>query len=342
MTSLQIALLVAFVGFAGCSPEVPKLIPRPDRSLEKIDGDTSGGLEVFEPSVDILFVVDNSGSMSFHQANLIKNIDKFVGAFTKRTNINYHIGVITSSMGYRSRSAECCGKLNGIPAYVDRTTTDGITVLSRNLRAGTDGSTTEMFFDPVVAALSSPMIDNDNAGFLRKEAHLAIVFITDAEDQSSDHNLKETYDFLVNLKGNKAKVLSYGVIVPSSVDNCPRDQGDAPVKIEEFLNLMPNAGHNEYSLCDPEFGTHVAQIANDLVRYVGNLIFLSRPPVLQSIHVKFGTQEILRDVKRGWSFDSAQNAIVFGDDVVWTEQATGTKVKVYYEAVPTSPNEQKP
>ena len=102
---------------------------------------------------------------------------------------------------------------------------------------------------------------------------------------------------------------------------------------------MPNAGKNIFSLCDPDFGDRVAEIADDLVRFVGNTIYLKRPPIVESIRVHFGTQEIFSHPREGWMFDFAKNAIVLGDEIVWTQQPLGTKVRVDYEAA-TFPDPQ--
>ena len=45
---------------------------------------SDNGVEVFDPSVDILFVIDNSGSMQPHQANLSNNVNRFIQSFVKK------------------------------------------------------------------------------------------------------------------------------------------------------------------------------------------------------------------------------------------------------------------
>lgn len=314
---------------AGCSPSVPQREVQPDVTREQVSDE---GQEVFDPSVDILFVVDDSGSMGVHQQNLTANVGRFISAFTSRAAIDYHIGVVTTSMGGQG-SIGCCGRLVGSPAYVQKSTPNIVRALSRNLRVGTNGSTTEESFSPVLAALTPPLVNGVNAGFYRQSAHLAIVFLTDAEDQSSI-DTDDFYDRLVALKGRPEKIISYGVIVPSNVYDCDRDERDVfPDRIESFLGKVANAGHNEFSLCDPTFGDRVAEIADSLVRYIGNVVYLKRAPVINSIHVRFGTQIIPQDAQTGWAFDATRTAVVFGDDVVWSTQAPGTKVQITYEAV---------
>lgn len=45
------------------------------------------------PMVDILFVIDDSGSMRGHQESLVQNIDRFVEGLGQKNLIDFHIGV---------------------------------------------------------------------------------------------------------------------------------------------------------------------------------------------------------------------------------------------------------
>ncbi|MGC8928864.1 MAG: vWA domain-containing protein, partial [Myxococcota bacterium] len=48
---------------------------------------------------DILFLVDNSGSMAQEQENLAKNLDKFINGIISAQN-DFHIAVITTDVDY--------------------------------------------------------------------------------------------------------------------------------------------------------------------------------------------------------------------------------------------------
>lgn len=314
------------MGVVGCSPSTPKLIPRPEVVNDKVSTDSDS--VVFNPRVDILFVVDNSGSMGQHQTNLSRNMDLFIKSFSTSIQIDYNVGVVTTDMSERAES----GRLQGVVRIVNRSTPGALGEMSKNLKVGTTGDWIERSFDPVFAALTPPLVDGYNMGFLRRDAHLAVIFITDAEDQSSQHDANSLYTFLTALKGNKDRVLSYGVIVPSNVNNCERDEFKGPARIEQFLALTVNAGKNTMNLCDPDFGTKLADLSKDIAKYVGGVIYLNRAPVLSTLKVVYGTQEIPQGYKTGWVFDAARNAIILGEDIVWSQQPEGTKVQVYFEA----------
>src|SRR5690349_494813 len=93
----KMALLMSFLVLGGlsCSPKNPKAHIIPDNTEEKVVQDNT---QVFDPKVDILFVVDNSGSMGTHQQNLSANVSKFTQAFIKGSILDYNIGIVTTDM----------------------------------------------------------------------------------------------------------------------------------------------------------------------------------------------------------------------------------------------------
>ena len=195
---------------------------------------------------------------------------------------------------------------------------------------GTRGSAEERPLDAADLAFSTANLNGWNAGFHRPGSTLIVVFITDAEDQSQIE-AKELMEKLVVLqRGDHRKVLLYGAIVPSSVTGgCSRDHG-YPVKLELFLSLSDTAPNNVMSLCDPDFGSRLAEFAVDIVEKASSVMYLSRPPDVNSIRVLFGNMELPRDPYIGWSFDPRLNAISLGKNVDWLSQPAGSEVKVYY------------
>jgi hypothetical protein len=325
MTRTGIAGLV-LASSLSCSPAAPKAYQAP--VFEKV----TDSKVVVDPRVDILFVVDNSGSMDSHQQDLADNVAKFTTEFTNTSFIDYNIGVITTDNDstYSSR-AVCCGRLAGTPRFVTKNTPNVNNVLANTFKVGTDGSTTEKVFDPVQSALTDPNLSNWNAGFYRPTATLALVFITDAEDQSNNMDEDSFYNFLVNLKGgDTSKILGYGAIVPTGVSGCARDSSETPLHIESFLKKLVNNRDNVMSLCDPNFGSRLAALAKDIVKNVST-IRLSRVPYVPSIRVKWGNLEIPSDANNGWAFDASQNAIVFGPGIDWTAQPSGTPLTVDFD-----------
>jgi hypothetical protein len=217
---------------------------------------------VTSKKVDILFVVDNSGSMAIHQKNLADNISVLIAEFEKVADLDYQIGVITSDCDF----SNTCGKFQGSTKVI---TPSSVSLLSASLLVGTNGSGYEKFFDPVVAALSEPNLSTDNVGFLRTDARLALVFITDAEDQSAKASPQDTVLFLTNLKGSLDNISVYGAYVSPSTDPkiCMPQTTQPAQRMEEFFSLT-NA--KTFSLCDANFGKRLSEMGQDIVTNVNH------------------------------------------------------------------------
>ena len=317
---LSMTLLI-LVGTSSCSEESPKKVPMQFAKKEIIK-DASDTKVTFNRAVDILFVVDNSGSMESHQTNLAKNVKLFTQAILANQLLDYHIGVVTTDMDESSES----GKLYGSLKYITRTTPNGAAILEASLQPGTGGSSEEQEFAPVVAALTPPLATGFNKGFYRPDAYLAVIMITDEEEQSYISS-KDFYKFLLGLKsGDATKVITYGVYLPTGDPKC--EYGEQ-TKLEEFFKL---ASSKTFGLCDVDFGMKLADLGADLVHRVGTVFYLTRPAQSDTIKVVFGSQVVPNDPKLGWIYDPSRNALIFGDDIDLKPEPPGTQVEVTFTA----------
>ena len=156
--------------------------------------------------VDLLFVIDNSGSMADEQINLVNSFPSFIADIqTTLADANgYHVGVITSDLyvynpsclqegamvtqtGGVDSSNSVCGPYAEGHSYM--TEADNLdTTFSCAAQVGTGGDGNERPMTTMVAALSGTMNGQGgcNEGFLRDDALLVVVIITDEED---DHEV---------------------------------------------------------------------------------------------------------------------------------------------------------
>lgn len=330
-------LIVAFsaavlgAGLLSCSGTDLKLEP-PRPKVEKVAGEKAELTSIY-PAVDILFIIDDSGSMGYHQNTLATNMAAFTSQIVGTSLIDYHIGVTTTSVTSKYSPGGADGGLMGEPNFVTPTTPNALKILQSNVMVGTNGNYTERMLLPTILALSEPNLSDRNLGFYRPKAHLAIVYITDAEDQSDKDDAtvvtpKETYQFIKNLKKGREDMFSvYAAYVPSSDTNCSRDENTLPTRLEEFLNL---AHAQSFSLCDPDYGQKLSNLGSDLFHRVISTVYLKGEPVLGSIKVKYGTQDIPEDTNKGWYYDPVSVALHFGPQVDWGVQPPGTAIDVEF------------
>jgi hypothetical protein len=171
---------------------------------------------------DILFVVDDSGSMKVHQENLARNFASFVTALDGAAVKNdFQIGITTTSIDrnfgtgatatlattFLASTSECAAGypnagapypagallamdaaghqvLSGPGRILPATSPSLVTDFQRNVKVGFCGSSKEQGLRAARLALSEPLLSGANAGLVRRGSRLAVVIVSDANDCS--------------------------------------------------------------------------------------------------------------------------------------------------------------
>lgn len=215
------------------------------------------------PKVDVLWVIDNSGSMSWVQTNLANNVNSFL-SFAMAQQIDFQLGVTTTGVDAGSSTGNCYpatvggvggnerGRLYPVVGTTDRILTPGSPNLEEQWRINSNVGTchgTEKGLEAAYMALSTPLVDstddprttqpNDgNLGFLRKDAHLSIIFVSDEEDQSPQTTTFYS-NFFKSIKGfRNSHLYSAHAITGDPVTGCPQafDPGDRYYAVVEESN----------------------------------------------------------------------------------------------------------
>jgi hypothetical protein len=259
--------------------------------------------------LDVLFVVDDSGSMQEHQQNLIKNIPELAKAALKN-GVHVHAGVTTTSQDCSNYGKVCNGKFNG--SMVDSKSPDFLTKLATNLDVGTNGNPEETPFDMAIAAMTEPVAKVDHPDFYRPRAHFALIFLTDADDQSRIYTPESFAAFFQGLKNESNKVT-----VASIQNTSERGCSSEPYgpKLTTAVNLMKGKIQN---ICSADYGTQLGEIGSDIVRKVTREIPLTIAPDVASLTVTFGSAILEKgDLHHGWIYNSVTNTVVLGDMIDW-------------------------
>jgi hypothetical protein len=156
------------------------------------------------PDIDLLFVIDDSGSMADQQQSLIASFPGFAAAIQSRLGSaqSYHIGVVTTEdyqpnpVGCRTigdlitqtggpeSSARACGPYYGGTTWIGNQEPNLADKFACAGKVGAGGNSDERVARALMNALHPAKSDPGacNAGFSRKNAMLVVVIITDEDD----------------------------------------------------------------------------------------------------------------------------------------------------------------
>ncbi|MDC0707744.1 VWA domain-containing protein [Stigmatella sp. ncwal1] len=198
----RIVLLSALLGWgAACDSPV-------DRPGSGVPGKCQAEAPVIPPQkTDILFVIDNSGSMKEEQEAIATELPAFLEQLRQGGGVaqDFRVGVITTSVYVRTVGAvdfypEESGHLRPVPTpggepsaekYIEGADPELLEKFRRLVVQGIRGSGQETPFEAVRLAVADPGVagvpleQGGNKGFLRDGARLLVVVVTDEEDCSS-------------------------------------------------------------------------------------------------------------------------------------------------------------
>ena len=205
MHNPTILALALFLTACGVSDDDGQLRPNDGGGGTDARATGDGGVPGTEAceKMDILFVIDNSGSMDEEQANLIANFSGFatliesymtssnrtldyrIAITTAGRDVSYQISVLgntfpLSESGDNGEFRTGCGVDR---AWLERTDGNLVSAFECRANVGTGGPGAEMPFLGLEWSLSAEAAST-NAGFVREDALLAVVMITDQDDCS--------------------------------------------------------------------------------------------------------------------------------------------------------------
>lgn len=301
------ALAILWIGLAACGPA--------GRADDFGDDDGSGsnmgsGSNTGTPGectkMDIVFVVDDSGSMSEEQSNLASNFPMFANILSTYTTsggsaIDFHIGITTTG---RNLTYEPIGGLplpdehgpngafehqcGGASPWLESTDPSLPADLSCRANVGTSGASQEMPLLMAKRAVSDRVTDGMNAGFLRDDALLAVVMISDEDDSSNtddgtpvplaglpiNWNPSDEVAFFDTLKGNRTRWAA-GVIAGDG--DCSSSFGDAVngARLKQFVTLANSSSTQAVfsSICDADLSIGLKKALDTFQNACGSIIF---------------------------------------------------------------------
>ena len=280
----------------------------PATPLAYADQDGLGDIEVWitdsytqdgTVDVDILFVIDNSGSMGSNQTNIKNNFDTFMNAFTA-AGVSYQVALITTD------SADFVGDI------ITNATVDPVTEFNNQVDSiGTRGSAHEKglwyAYESTTTGDASP---GSATGFQRSDARLVVVYVSDEPDFShyaygsggSTTMVPADYSgSLLSLKSSSDLVVAHAISgdYPSGCTaNGGAQFGDG------YYDVVTDLGGTFMSICASDWSTTMDTLARESLAQMA--FALSGTPIEDTIQVTVNGV-----VSSDWSYEASSNTVIF-------------------------------
>ncbi len=295
----------------------------PNTVLDKFEQST--------PKVDMLIVIDNSGSMDDEQKALAANLDHLWNRIAL-ANADFHIAVTSTGMTpYTAGWTQCPGGASGGEGGrffpVDNSRPRILTPTTPNVKQALFDNTKvglchwdERFFDPVIAALTPPLVSSTkapgttwpadgNAGFLRDDARLALLAVSDADDDNDVINppsVSEMVGKLSQVKKGALDLISFAGIVGLRMCNSVEQVGNRYMEIARQMN------GKLYDICDlNNFGSMLDDALGTLLLPLSSFPLSAHPGNAAGIAVTVDGA-----ARTDFRYDAGTNRIVFPQTAV--------------------------
>ncbi len=318
--SLVFRFVWILVPLCGCQPDV----------LTSLSTTTEEFTQNAAAAIDVLWVIDDSESMAQEQQGLGESFQAFIDTLVS-SNVDYHIGVVSTDPadgGILHTGAR------GVP-FITATTPEAPATFLENVKVGTVGSRSEKGFETAALALGKGLswkpgdpVTPPNNGFLRDDASLFIIMVSD-EDDNSFGPVDYYWRLFDSYKGpgNESRVSVSAICGPvGSPPGCyTAGRGSAEAGYR-YLDLASQTGGIFASICD-DFNESLAQLSitaaglksifvlNSVPNVSASVTCDNLPPANFCVRVN-GTPVPPGDHRSGWTYDANANAIIFGTSSV--------------------------
>lgn len=321
----ELTFTVSFAPQALSTVEIKAVVESndPDEATVKV-GLTGTGAEesMFEESfeqgvfeeVDILWVVDNSGSMSGILSQVKTNFQSFINAFVD-LELDYHLAVVTTDMDNPAQS----GKLQGPVTYITSDDADVVAAFTAAVDQGDTGSGKEQGFGATKAALTDPLLSGYNAGFLREDAALATIIVTDENDDTDALNPSNFTTWYMGLKTDPSRV-TFSAICGDETWGCSNFDTFPPMQAsagDEYIQAADITGGIFQSVCATNFDEALQFLSVTAAGMSYEFPLTHTPSNLGSTTVTVDAVEVdYYDGSDGWQYNPTNNSVVFYGDAI--------------------------
>lgn len=248
--------------------------------------------------VDVLIVMDNSNTMLEEQAAIGANFASFI-QYAEQGGLDYQIGVTTTDVMQEGGRLVPVGAPFSERVITPMSTPSPAELFEQNVDVGTTGALLEQGLEAAYLALSPPVILSDNAGFLRSDAILLLIFVSD-ENDGSPRPVSFYSDFFLDLKNGDRGLVRAIAIIGDVPAGCATATGGL-----RYDALVGQVGGDVVSICSTDWSATLSQISQSAFG-LRAAFSLSGLPDASTIEVRVDGV-----LTTGWTYEVDRNQVVF-------------------------------
>lgn len=254
----------------------------------------------FNNKVDILFLSDDSGSMTSYRQQMANQSAAIINRLNQM-GMDYHIAVTSTSYGVSYTTAYSGGKFIGTPAYLTNATPNLASQLASHLMFNIPGSDIEQGLTSIQVALSPGNLGT-NPGFFRSDALLAVIVLSDDEDRSAG-TVQSYINFFDSIKApfpNGARSWVLNLIGSLSLNTACGSYVNVGTR---YISMATASGGITQSICNSDWSTTMGNIQKVISELMTTYYFNVQPNPA-SILVKVDGVIQLTNAQNGWTLES--------------------------------------
>ena len=263
----------------------------------------------YAKSIDVLWVIDDSGSMTPRQAMLAAQVPDFVTAING-TGLDYQMAVTTMDMSATGEKGKFLAAA-GTPVILNASTPDLANVLATRLQPGGNGSPVERGEESMQAGLNMALVASNNSGFLRKNSLLVVIFLSDEDDSSVTADYKTYLDTIRPplASGEHSWISNFMGILPND-PLCTTSSWNYTDPGTKYIALATESGGTSESICSGDLRQALTNVGARILEVVTEY-HLDRVPDVSTIAVTVNGAVVINDATNGWTYDATKLAVIF-------------------------------
>ena len=327
MRNRNILSTILFLGlgvlmlFQNCAPNTGFILDQ-----EEVKFSQSQSVVISQKPIDILWVIDNSGSMGPKQESLKENFRSFIQEF-ERKGIDYQMAV-TNTEAYTQSGDELLFKdgnateSSGVRVMTPQTP-NLREVFQTNIKQGARGNQYEKGLKSMKKVLSYG--PNLATPFPRREALLVVVLVSDEQDTSpmkgTDFPQQKYFDFLHDLTNSSGNHLNFMVNIIGFTDACSPETPELENPGKVAVHGMAMADRTEgYKGCITDDFTGLLEDLSHAIVEKSAVLKLDREPIIETIVVRLNGVPLEMDSENGWTYSGETREILLHGEALEEER----------------------